>query len=76
MFGLKPQAMCEVVSVLPSRRGIFATIASTGVSWFFPPNGWRTVPAPTDESNISPSPFWLVEFKSESAVVNLSIVVL
>ena len=28
--------------------------------------------APTEESNISPSPFWLHELSSESAVVNFS----
>ena len=56
----------------PQSTGILATMASTGVSWSFPPNGWRTVPAPTEESNISPSPFWLHELSSERAVVNFS----
>ena len=49
--------MKVAVSVSPSNKGNFATIASGGVIWFFPPNGQSTVPAPTEPSKRPPRPF-------------------
>ena len=57
-WGSKAQDMWVQASVSPSRTGTLATMASGGVSWFFPPKGERTVPEPMEESNISPRPFW------------------
>ena len=31
---------------------------SSGVNWYFPANGIKTLPAPIDASNRSESPFW------------------
>ena len=56
-FGIKPYAITDALSVSPWRSGIFAAIASSGVSWYFPANGIKTVAAPMEESKRSESPF-------------------
>ena len=50
--------MAVASSVSPFTRGILATMASSGVSWYSPEKGISTVAAPMLESNRSESPFW------------------
>ena len=55
--------MPEHVVVSPS-TGSFATMASAGVSWYFPPNGMSTVAAPIVESKRSERPLLEQTFRS------------
>ena len=55
------------VSHFPCATGSFATMDCDSVSWYFPPNGMKTLPAPMEPSNISTRPFWEQTFKSASS---------
>ena len=50
--------MAVASSVSPWSRGILATMASSGVSWYVPAKGMSTVAAPMELSNRSERPFW------------------
>ncbi len=49
--------MIVAVVVSPSNIGTLAIMDSAGVSWYLPPNGATTVPAPIVLSNLSTNPF-------------------
>ena len=73
IYGLQAQDIKEQVSVSPFSVDIFWTIACMGVSWFLPPKGIRTVPAPMVESNCSERPRFEQVFKSEAMARQLSL---
>ena len=56
--------MMVTVSHLPSSSGSLPIMLWVGVSWYLPPKGITTLPAPMLLSNISTKPFWEQTFKS------------
>ena len=52
---------------------IFWTMAWMGVSWFLPPKGISTVPAPMVESNRSERPRLEQVFRSEATALKFSV---
>ena len=71
--GTKPCVMILAVVVSPWRTGNFAIIPWVGVFWYLPPNGMRTVLAPTVLSNRSASPCWEAVFNVDTALSHWSL---